>query len=693
MTLESSQPAPPPQHAQHEPAALDYASPLPEPPELPAIVRLRRVSVVAVGMVAGIFVANWSRVDWGDGMDYALMAALPLALIGPLRRRIVAAFDRIRDPSPRARTRIALSIAVLAALLSLAQALRVGRELVPHWHDEHSYMLQAVQLAHFKLWVTPPPDWPLADFFESFHIFTEPVYCSVYWPGASLMNVPGVWLGLPSFVMPLLIYGATIGMVYLLTARLIDGVAGVMAAMLATVVFEYYSFSTRVMAQVPTALLGALLIWSWLRWREAAADRRLRWVAVMGIFAGWLAITRPVDGLAFALPVAIAVIATLLSDHVRIWREAGQRRIWTILLAPPLKTALVGVAFTLPFFSLQITFNYGTTGNALTPPYVQYFERYHPGFKYASAGVVDRRNPPAPQTDLPQKLEYYRQFIARSGGTALTNTAWQELSGWRLPTLLSYAFPGRNFFGFAMVGVAVGLGLFGVMPARQRRLGPPLRVMSAVIACFLAFYVYNPLFLTHYSIMLGVVTLPLAAVGLRAVEECAGTRLRPFLVVLVSGTTFIWFAWTIWDYSSTYHPAVTEVTFSQEDAPRMIRGKALVLVRYTPNSNVHNEPVYNSRVPWPDEARIIWAHELGDPTIKILRYYAQRDPEREIYLMIRPGFELYPMGSARQALETFEAGDWPLPPPEVLNEQLLSASHETRALLRARLPRPLQPPR
>ena len=184
MTSESRQPAVQTDPADGEPRPLAYASPeLADTPELPPRERLRRRFVVALAMGLGSWVAGWSGQTWGDGMDYALMAVLPVALIPPLRRRFVAALDRVRHPSPRARSLIAAIVGILAALLAYGQALRIGRELTPHWHDEHSYLLQAVHLSQFKLWVTPPPGWPLADFFESFHIFTAPVYCSVYCTG------------------------------------------------------------------------------------------------------------------------------------------------------------------------------------------------------------------------------------------------------------------------------------------------------------------------------------------------------------------------------------------------------------------------------------------------------------------------------------------------------------------------------
>src|SRR5688572_24589159 len=327
-----------------------------EPPDLVAVQmdeappaqRVRRLFVVAAALVGGALLTAALSQNAGDGLDYAILAAIPFALIGPLRRRVVEGLDRIRRPSRRTRIVFALVIGVAAPLLALAQALRVGRELTPHWHDEHSYVLQSQQLARLRLWYDIPPGWP-GDFFESFHISTEGWYGSVYWPGAAMMNAPGVWLGLPSVVMPLVIYGATVAMIYLLTSRIIDNVAGLLAALLGSYVLDYYSFSTRIMAQVPTALLGALLIWTWLRWREAPPDRRLRWVALMGVLAGWLAITRPVDGLAFAIPVAVAVLSSLVRDHLSARRQhaADEPRLGR-LAAQLAATAAVGIACTLP---------------------------------------------------------------------------------------------------------------------------------------------------------------------------------------------------------------------------------------------------------------------------------------------------------------------------------------------------------
>ena len=328
----------------------------------------------------------------------------------------------------------------------------------------------------------------------------------------------------------------------------------------------------------------------------------------------------------------------------------------------------MGIGCTLPFFGLQVYFNQGTTGDPLVAPFAQYIDRNHPGFAYGSDAVMQDDALLRPQTTLPQKIRYYELFIG-SGAIATRHSAVTEFIRWRLPTLLAFTLPGPNFVGFALAGVAIAIGLYGTLPARDARPRVPLRMFAAVVALFMALYAFYSLFLTHYMMMLAVATMPLLAAGLRGAEECAGPRFRAPLVALLSLATVFWFGYSVWNYPAIFNPVLTEVRFKHEVAPKMIEEPALVLVRYRPDVNFHNEPVYNTGVPFPDQARIVWAHELGDRTGEILRYYADRQPQRQVYLMVRPLMQLHPMGSVGEALQAFESGQWPLPPPEIMEAE------------------------
>jgi hypothetical protein len=75
---------------------------------------------------------------------------------------------------------------------------------------------------------------------------------------------------------------------------------------------------------------------------------------------------------------------------------------------------------------------------------------------------------------------------------------------------------------------------------------------------------------------------------------------------------------------------------------------ALVLFRYTPQASYFYEPVYNTDVAWPDDARIVRAHDLGPAqNAKLFAYYASIQPQRTVYLYDRASNTLVRLGNVR----------------------------------------------
>ena len=206
-----------------------------------------------------------------------------------MRVGLTAASGGLRRLSSGRRRLLTLGVWAGSSLYLAGTAYFHARDLFPRVHDEQSYMLGARMLARGRLWM---PQHPLADFFDSFHILVRPVYASIYFPGTALMNVPGVWLGLPTWVVPVVAAGLVVALAYRVTAELIDDVSGLLAALVVVSVGRFRTFSTMVMAQVPAVLLGMLLVWAWLRWRKGW---RTGWAFAIGALAGWAVITRPVD--------------------------------------------------------------------------------------------------------------------------------------------------------------------------------------------------------------------------------------------------------------------------------------------------------------------------------------------------------------------------------------------------------------
>src|SRR5207249_2836245 len=194
--------------------------------------------------------------------------------------------------------------------------------------------------ARGRLWMPPHP---LADFFETFFVLTRPVYAPIYFPGTALMYVPTVWLKLPYWLMPAVVSGATVGLFYHIVTDLLDGLDGALAAVLLLSLRWFRHLSLIVMSNTVMLFLGMLMFWALLRWRRR---RRWGWLALIGACAGWSAITRPIDSIAFVLPVGLAVMWEL--------RRTGGARLT--------RAAIVLLVFATPFLALQIAFNIGVTG-------------------------------------------------------------------------------------------------------------------------------------------------------------------------------------------------------------------------------------------------------------------------------------------------------------------------------------------
>ena len=92
---------------------------------------------------------------------------------------------------------------------------------------------------------------------------------------------------------------------YRIAAELIDGLAGVLVAIMILATPQFRIMSTDVLSQVPAMVLGLATIWAWSAWRERM---RPGWAIRIGAFAGWAAITRPVDAIVFALPVGVGMV-------------------------------------------------------------------------------------------------------------------------------------------------------------------------------------------------------------------------------------------------------------------------------------------------------------------------------------------------------------------------------------------------
>lgn len=550
-----------------------------------------------------------------------------------IRRVVVGALHRIRNPLPRALERATVAIGFAAACYFVFTAFYQDRDLFPKTHDEGSYIIGLRMLARGRLWM---PQHPLADFFDTFYVLVRPVYASLYFPGTALLSVPGDWLGWPTWVIPVLAAGAVVGLVYRLVTELIDGVAGALAAMLLVSLSWYRMLSVLMFSQIPLLLLAMLLVWAWLRWRR---DGATGWALAIGAFAGWAAIVRPLDALCYAVPVGVAIVYDL--------RRFPSRRKF-------LTPALV-VAGALPFLSLQLYFNQNVTGSFTQTPYTYYLQRDQPGTSFGFHAF----DPSAqPESRLAQKRDYYAGFMANAIREHQPGTFLKTWSMKSLPMLFDTTLPAR------FLVMLVPVGLLGLTDARRRTL-------FAALPLFVVGYALNPFFLEHYAAaVIPAVGLSLL-LGLRAIADAwprwsdhvttSGT-----LVLLVVSLTSLYelnpLATALDRKAARHLHEIDDETFrssvlrAARDAEALVEKPAVILFRYPPGANVIEEPVYNTDVAWPDDAPVIRAHDLGARNAEIFTYYAERQPDRMFYRFDRATLVLTPLGRAKDLATTHPTG-------------------------------------
>ena len=586
--------------------------------------------LLGLGVVAWCWIENRAAVLHGHGLGpvriILILTAAALALVPRVRRTVTALLDRIRHPTRRAQEWATFGVSAAATCYFVFTAFLQDRDLFPKTHDEGSYVIGLRMLARGHLWMK---QHELADFFDTFYVITRPVYASLYFPGTALLYAPSDWLGWPSWVMPVVAAGAVVALVYRVISELIDGAAGALAALVVVSLSWYRMLSVLVFSQVPLLLMALLLVWAWLRWRR---EGRTGWALAMGAFAGWAAIIRPLDALCYAVPVGVAMLLDLRRQPVR-------RRF--------LDPALV-VAGALPFLALQAVFNKGVTGSVAQTPYTYYLQRDQPRTSFGFHAFDPSLQP---ESQLPQKRDYYRTFMARHIQEHQPGTFVRVSVQKSLPMLFDATVPAR------LLIVLVPVGVLGLTDARRR-------VLWATPPLFLVGYALNTFFLEHYAAAVIPAVVLAVLLGLHALAD-AWPRWREHVIaagalVLVTASLLSLYELnrlaTALDKPESRHlHAINDETFSSPTlrfvryvVEDRVQKPAVILFTYRAGVNVIEEPVYNTATAWPDDAPIIRAHDLGPRNAEIFDYYARRQPDRVFYRFDRAtGTLSEPLGTAK----------------------------------------------
>ncbi len=549
--------------------------------------------------------------DWNLQVPYLMVpfAMGLLIFITPAQRAFAQILDRTRHPSRRTRRLIALAAILVAAAYLTFTAFRQHRYLKPIWPDEFSFVIQMRMLCHGRLWA---PANELAPFFDALQLIVEPVYASMYSPGPSLLYWPGLALGWPTWVLPIIAAALCVGLLYLIISELMDGLSGLFAALMLVSIGVFRTLSVMVMAQIPALLLGLALVWTLLQWRKS---RRLGWAIAIGVLAGWAAITRPADAICYIVPVALAMLLDLK-------RMDSRRAVGTCFVI------LIAAA---PFVALQLTVNKGITGRWLTTPWEHYVDQHLPGLRLGFHPFDQTARPTSTVPQIQQIFDQQYVPMIKAHQTKPLAFVWWN---WRLPRLVESALPQRMLLCIAPVGLLA--------------LGARRWILVLVLPVFVAFYALYAVFLDHYSILIAPALILLTLLGIEVLRRNWPTT--PALTIAPSLALIALCLTSLPEASRRMHDQFSKPRslMALDEQLQTIEGTALILCRYDPANVLAEEVVYNTSTLRPEDGRIVLAHDRGELNDPIFKHYARSDPNRVVYLFDRAEMSFTRLGTAAE---------------------------------------------
>jgi hypothetical protein len=529
-----------------------------------------------------------------------MIAAAIVAFVPSTRALILSSIQQCNAALAPRRGRTAVVVGVLVAGYLLCFAYASRTHLFLKLNDEHAYMIQARMLAQGRLWMKAyPPD--VSPFFDALSMIVDRVYAPMYFPGTALAEVSFVWTGLPYWMMPVVAGSVAAAFFYWIIAELFDPFRGLLAVLMLVATAEFRTHMIDLLAQPPFLVAEFVLLWGWLNFRRGQGGN-LRWPAVIGAAAGYAAITRPLDALCVAIPVAIAIILQLVSQPLRVVRTIA--------------AILIGAA---PFLALMAIQNAGVTGHWYELAETYYNRQNFPaspmGFHHFNHETI----PPDMSEVKKQWLSHwvYPSFQRHTPINALTT--WYR---GRLVQALRYGLPS------AILCVLLPVSFLTMRDS-------PRRVMFGIILLFFIGYAIYLFFLPHYMITIMPSFICMIFMGCEALSGGAGKRpaVEAFLVLSLIAIS-ISALWPIEPIPPDPHEFAQDQRPANQSLAALHREPAVVLFRFKASlGDYDDDPVYNDSIAWPDDAQIVRARDLGPQrNDAIVQYYAHHQPDRQFYI-------------------------------------------------------------
>lgn len=497
----------------------------------------------------------------------------------------------------------------------------------PNGPDEFSHLLLADTLAHGRLTNAPHSMWRS---FETIHEIQQPTYNSMYFPGPALL----LWIGQVLTGVPwagvLCGTAALCGVVYWALLAWFPSRWALLGGSLAAAHIGLLSYWMNSYWGGTFAALGStLLLGSFARLEKARSYgfRAAGWAVLMALGIGMLANSRPYEGLAFCIPVAVRLCGWLFEKRGLPFAP----KIWCVIAPMAACLVLIGVCMGIYFQAV--------TGSPTRLPYVVNQQQY--GWPM----TLPWQDVNWVQHDRPEFAEYYLYELTEH----IRTDTFSQLLAWNFTRLQA---DWRFFVGPALMIPC----LFFRRICLSRRLRLPLTCAGVVLV---ASYM-TP----HFPHYIAPILLPVVAVWVqgfrylrqakrenpRPVAQAAapvertsrsvfaapatvghlGVRLsRAIPVVLVAVITLRLSAGVLHlpDQKITGYMSWCCTSHGHVDQQAVVRmlpsGRHLLLVRYRADHLCVEQWVYNGADI--DGSPVVWARELGgEQDRKLVDYFKDR---------------------------------------------------------------------
>jgi hypothetical protein len=416
--------------------------------------------------------------------------------------------------------------------------------------------------------------------FETFHVIFHPTYMSLFPPAQGLVLAAGQLLGHP-WIGQLLVTGIMCwALCWMLQAwvprrwALLGAVlAAVRLAMLSYWMNGYWSASI-------VALGGALVLGAWPRVRKRLS---LTQSAILGLGLVILANSRPYEGLVFAIPVALTMLAWLFGlKRPRSWPALSR------VVLPMVSVLLLGGLAAGWYYhrvtgsAFRMTYEVSSAEYGTAPYFLWQTPRPLPVYQHAAIG------------------DYYRALLDRFNAS-------RTLKGYLLSAGRRFEVCWQFYLGPLLTVPLLALPWI----VHQRKFALPL-LICGVTAAGIAVEAQT---LPHYFSPATGALYILLVQGLRQLN--LWQRRTGFGPAVVRAIPVLAVAMILLRVTAVIAHTRIEPVWPRGDLQRaaalrslhQLPGEHLVLVRYSPQHNPHREWVWNDADI--DAAKVVWARDMG----------------------------------------------------------------------------------